>query len=514
MTARTAGGILGAAGMIAVITLLSRLVGFVRWLVHSWMLEGGSATAGAYATANQIPNILFEVAAGGALASVVVPLLAGPLARSLRTEVDRTASALLTWALLVLVPLGAAVALGADLVAELLPDSASLSAAEAAESDALVAHLLRVFALQIPLYGVGIVLSGVLQAHKRFFWPAVAPLLSSVVVIASYVVFGALADGAQSDPGALPAAARAWLAWGTTAGVVAMSLPLLLPVWRLGVCLRPAVHFPAGEAGHALRLAGAGLGALLAQQVAVLSVVVLAPLGGDPGTLSIFQYAQAVYLLPYAVFAVPLATAVFPHLSELASTRSGEFARLAASSTRVILVVGFVGMAVLLADAPTAPAIFRVTDALADAVDRGRAAVTATAAGWIAVVLVSAVLVAVLAPAGGDSPATLRALATGNSAGMLVAGAGLLAALHRVTEGGAVGTARTLGVGLGGALAGGALGRLAVDAVLGLTGPTIAGSVLAAVPGAVLGAGLTVLAVHLFDRGTLAPVYTRFGGTP
>ncbi|NCD16094.1 MAG: hypothetical protein EOL91_02055 [Actinobacteria bacterium] len=537
MTARTAGGILGAAGMIAVITLLSRLVGFVRWLVHSWMLEGGSATAGAYATANQIPNILFEVAAGGALASVVVPLLAGPLARSLRTEVDRTASALLTWALLVLVPLGAAVALGADLVAELLPDSASLSAAEAAESDALVAHLLRVFALQIPLYGVGIVLSGVLQAHKRFFWPAVAPLLSSVVVIASYVVFGALADGAQSDPGALPAAARAWLAWGTTAGVVAMSLPLLLPVWRLGVRLRPAVHFPAGEAGHALRLAGAGLGALLAQQVAVLFVVVLAPLGGDPGTLSIFQYAQAVYLLPYAVFAVPLATAVFPHLSELASTRSGEFARLAASSTRVILVVGFVGMAVLLADAPTAPAIFRVTDALADAiswlapgvvgfalifhasrvlyaVDRGRVAVTATAAGWIVVVLVSAVLVAVLAPAGGDSPATLRALAMGNSAGMLVAGAGLLAALHRVTEGGAVGTARTLGVGLGGALAGGALGRLAVDAVLGLTGPTIAGSVLAAVPGAVLGAGLTVLAVHLFDRGTLAPVYTRFGGTP
>ena len=368
MTERAAGGILGAAGMIAAITLLSRLVGFVRWLVHSWMLEGGSATAGAYATANQVPNILFEVAAGGALASVVVPLLAAPLARSLREEVDRTASALLTWALIVLVPLGLALLGGAEAIAGLLPDPVTLSPAAAAEADALVAYLLRIFAVQIPLYGVGIVLSGVLQAHRRFFWPAIAPLLSSLVVIASYLVFGALAAGNQGDPGALSQAARAWLGWGTTAGVVAMSVPLVVPVWRLGVRVRPTLHFPSGEARHALRLAGAGLGALLAQQLAVLAVVVLAPLGGDAGTLSIFQYAQAVYLLPYAVLAVPLATALFPRLSELAATRSPEFGPLAATSTRVILVVGFVGMAVLIAAAPTAAAIFRVTEAMGAAI--------------------------------------------------------------------------------------------------------------------------------------------------
>ncbi len=42
--------------------------------------------------------------------------------------------------------------------------------------------MLRVFAPQLPLYGVGIVLTGVLQAHRRFAWPVLAPLLSSVVV--------------------------------------------------------------------------------------------------------------------------------------------------------------------------------------------------------------------------------------------------------------------------------------------------------------------------------------------
>lgn len=535
---RAAGGIMGAAGLIAVITLVSRLVGFLRWLVHSWMLEGGSATAGAYATANQIPNILFEVAAGGALASVVVPLVAAPLARSMRDQVDHVASALLTWAVLVLTPIAALVALAAGWIAGLLPDPAGLSAAEVAAFDDLVALLLRIFAVQIPLYGVGIVLTGVLQAHKRFFWPAIAPMLSSLVVIGSYVVFGALADGNQDTPAALSAAAVAWLGWGTTAGVVAMTLPQLVPVLRLGVRLRPRLDFPPGEAGHALRLAGAGLGALMAQQLAVLAVVVLAPLGGDAGTLSIFQYAQAVYVLPYAIFAVPLATAVFPRLSEFAATHSrADFARLTTTSTRLILVVGLVGMAILIADAPTAPPIFRVTPAMGDAiawmapgvvgfslvfhssrvlyaVDRGRSAVVATATGWLAVVAASTVLVRVLAPGGGDTAATLRALAIGNSVGMLVAGAGLLLATHRLTSGeGSAAMVRTLAIATMGALAGGFLGRLAVEATLGFTGTSLAGSVLAAIPGALVAAGLTLAVVLLLDRATLGPILARMGVT-
>src|SRR5699024_8911597 len=98
---RVLAGVAGAAGMLAAITVLSRAVGFVRWFVQSATL-GDSATANAYATANMLPNVLFEVAAGGALAGAVVPLLAAPLARSLRRDVDRIASALLTWTLLVL----------------------------------------------------------------------------------------------------------------------------------------------------------------------------------------------------------------------------------------------------------------------------------------------------------------------------------------------------------------------------------------------------------------------------
>ena len=68
------GGVLAAAGGVAGLTLASRALGFVRWLVQASTVGAGTV-AGAYATANQVPNVLYEVVVGGALAATVVPLL-------------------------------------------------------------------------------------------------------------------------------------------------------------------------------------------------------------------------------------------------------------------------------------------------------------------------------------------------------------------------------------------------------------------------------------------------------
>ena len=61
------------------------------------------------------------------------------------------------------------------------------AARRAAADQAVAAGMLRIFAPQLPLYGVGIVLTGVLQAHHRFAWPVIAPLLSSVTVMGAYL---------------------------------------------------------------------------------------------------------------------------------------------------------------------------------------------------------------------------------------------------------------------------------------------------------------------------------------
>ncbi|GAA2478826.1 murein biosynthesis integral membrane protein MurJ [Terrabacter carboxydivorans] len=308
-------GLFAAAGTIALITLVARVVGFGRWFVFSHSV-GATCVGSVYQSVNAVPNVLFEIAAGGVLAAVAVPLVAGALARGDRADADTTASALLTWAVAVLVPLGVVVAVAAR------PIAASLLGTGCAGEVDLGAELLRIFAIQVPLYGVAIVMAGVLQAHHRFVGAAVAPLLSSVVVIATYLAYRALAGDPAAEIDRVPPEALVVLGVGTTLGVVALALPLLVPVRRAGVRLRPRLRFPAGVGGRVRLLAASGLVAVAGQQVATLVVIRLANDRGGAGTLNVYTYAQAVTLLPYAVLAVPLATAAFPSLAGAHAARS------------------------------------------------------------------------------------------------------------------------------------------------------------------------------------------------
>lgn len=463
-----------AALLVTVVTLASRIVGFGRWLGQgAWLGSDGVGTV--FNSANQLPNLLFEVAAGGALAGAVVPLLAGPLSRAAFTadgtaaskeQASRIASALLGWTLVVLVPLAGLMALLARPIIGLtgLTDPVHVDVATA---------FLRVFAVQVPLYGLAVVLGGILQAHKRFFWPSFAPLISSLVVIVVYAVFGALANGDQRQVAELSGRALEWLAWGTTVGVLFLALPLVVPVWRTGLRLRPTLRFPSGEGPRAARLAFAGVGALVVQQLSVFLTLRAANAAGGDGTLSVYLYAQQVYLLPYAVLAFPIATSAFPHFAEHASAgRLDELRSLVARTTRSLLLVTAAGVAALMAAAPYVERVFDVI-VLGDApgmavglvalapgligfalilhlsralyaVDHGRAAVVATASGW-GVSAIGAALVPVLfagrspnrdcaAPScfdyalRNDVMAVLGAVGT---AGMIVAGLGLLLAVRR-----------------------------------------------------------------------------------
>ncbi|HEV7171565.1 lipid II flippase MurJ [Pedococcus sp.] len=320
MTARAVStSVARAAGVIAVATLLARIAGFARTLVFS----GGVGSAGVgdtYQTVNMLPNIVYEVAAGGVLAAVAVPLVAGQLAVGRDREADQAASALLTWAVTVLAPLSVVLALTAPWVSRAL-----LGASATAAETGLGARMLVLFAPQVLLYGIGIVLTGVLQARRRFLAAALAPLLSSLVVIGAYLAYAAVTGPGRSAD-SVPAAAVWVLAGGTTLGVVVLSLPLLVPVARAGVRLRPTLRFPTGLAPRARSLASAGVLALVSQQAAVFTTLwVTHHRTTSVGVVNVFTYVQAVYLLPYAVLAVPVATSAFPALahSSAAEASSG-----------------------------------------------------------------------------------------------------------------------------------------------------------------------------------------------
>ncbi|WP_129339028.1 murein biosynthesis integral membrane protein MurJ [Cellulomonas endophytica] len=530
-------GLAGAAALIAGVTVVSRVLGFVRYLAQADGL-GAGAIADAYNRANLLPNVLFEVAAGGALAGAVVPLLAGPLRRGDRREVDAVVSAAVGWTLTVLVPLGLLLAVLHDPLARLLvPD-------EGSGLRDVVRLFLLVFAPQVPLYGLAVLLYGVLQAHRRFFWPAFAPVMSSVVVITTYLVYGALAAGEQDDPGTLPDGAVALLAWGTTAGVAAMCLPMLVPVHRLGVRVRPSWRFPPGTGRRFRSLALAGVGAVVAQQVATLVVLAVTAARGGDGAYTVWTWTWQVFLLPYAVLVVPLATSTFPRLSERwsAGDRDG-FARLGAGTTAAVLAAAAAGAAAVAAAAPGVAVVFAaVADGgalVADgmvvtlswlvpglvgfaavfhgsrtlyAAEHGRAAVATTAAGWGLVAVLGLVLGLGLVPPGAPPTQVLVALAAASSAGLLAGGALVLGAVRRVAGPAAVaGLGRTVAVlALGGVL-GAVAGRWVTDAVVALVGGGVATGVAGGAGGGLVALLVVGGAVALLDRRTVLRLTRRDG---
>lgn len=437
--------LLGAAAGIAVVTVAARVVGFGRTAVLAQTV-GASDVGDTYTAVNALPNVLFEVAAGGALAAVAVPLVAGAVAAGDRAEVDRTVSALLSWTLAVLVPVALLCALLAPLLVRgLLGDDAT-----GAGSVEVGTRMLRVFAPQVVLYGVAVVVMGVLQAHRRFLAPALAPLVSSLVVIATYLLYAG--TGPRSSPDALSDGQVLLLAGGTTAGVLALAATVALPLRATGVRLRPSLSFPPGVAARARGLASSGVVSLVAQQLSLLVALRLAADGAE-GTVVVYSLALAVFLLPWAVLAVPVATSAFPRLSEAVTVGDrpaydavvGRSLRvvvgLTALATLALLVLsGPVASLLLLSGAPGIDDSAPLRDAirafapglvghgaaavlgralLADG--RPRASAAGTAAGWSAVAALSVLLVQLTAlPVG---VALGLASAAGLTLGAIVLGA-------------------------------------------------------------------------------------------
>ena len=508
MTAGSATRIAGAAAVITVLTVVARIAGFGRTFVFLHTV-GAGPLGNIYNAANTIPNIVFELVAGGALASLVVPLLAGPVATGDRERVNAVASALLTWVLTLLVPLAVLVAVLAGPISGLLPGIPD-------EHREVAASMLRVFAPQLPLYGIGIVLTGILQAHHRFAWPVVAPLLSSVTVMAAYLTYAAV-DGAGTDFAGLSGTGERVLSVGTTLGVVVLALCLLIPLRRLRLRLRPGYAFPGGEGRQAIRLGWAGAVTVGAQQVMLVVAIALAVGGG----LAAYNAAQTVFLLPWAVLAVPLATAVYPTLS--AADLPGYRAALAPVARSVMLLAGLGAaalaalagpIAALLDTGEAAPgiagfaaglfgyALFALLSRALYARGHTAAAAAGTATGWA----VAAVAAVVLSTALGDDRQVL-ALGLANALGMSVIGLLLVVQVRRRAGAEALtGLGRATAAGIVAAVAASLAGWAAVTGAGRVTGG-VAGSLLECV----LGGAAVLVAYSLVAVMVDAPDARRLG---
>lgn len=349
-TARTAAGqgIARGAIIIAGLTIASRVLGLARTLVFSQSI-GAGCLGTAYTTANQVPNLIYELALGGALTSAMVPVLArsaGYAATSTEAKqrVTQITSALLTWGVIILAPLTAVVALAAGPVADLLNPANPNANCPHAQMIASTSQLLVLFAPQVFLYGLSVVLFGLLQAYRRFTGPALAPVIANMVLIGCYLAFVPLDRGSRGPLAfaATPEAVMLLLGIGSTLNIAALVVVPAFPAWRLRLRLRPTLRFPPGVARQAGGLALVGLIEFVAQDVLNVVIIAAANGHGDTGALVLVSYTSQVFNAAYGVLALSIVTSAFPALS---SADGDAFDRTSAGSTRAVLLVSWLGTA-------------------------------------------------------------------------------------------------------------------------------------------------------------------------
>lgn len=486
--------LLRAATAIALVTVCARLVGLLRIFVLTRTVGDDLTVADAYLAANTVPNIVFELVAGGALAALVVPVLAAPLERADRAEVDRTVSGLLTWAVVLLAPLAVVGALLREPVMRLVTDDPA--------KVAIGSRMLLVFMPQVVLYGVGIVLTGVLQAHHRFVGPALAPLLSSALVIGAYLLYDSYRDVGLSSR------EEAALAVGTTLGVVLLSLSLMVPAARLRLRLRPTLSLPPGVGAQVRRLAGYAAIGVAAQQLLLGLVLRLA----DPvrGGVLTYNVAYTAFLLPWGILAVPIATSAFPSLARSAAAGDEKgYADTAAHALRAVVGTAMLAAAAMVAVAePAARLLLGVRSDTGDP-DQLASVLRAFAPGLVGYAVLALGMRAHYARDDGRSPAVAGAvgfavaaiadllgsvwfhvdhrivvLAAGHSVGMAVTGGLLVRSLGRTSPGATAGAARSGVVGVAAALVAAAAGAAVCGALpeagtLGEMGRTAAAAAVA-----------------------------------
>jgi putative peptidoglycan lipid II flippase len=309
----------------------SRALGLAREIVIARQF-GTSAGLDAYLAAFRLPDLLFQLVAGGALGSAFIPIFTGYLAREDLAGAWRLASAVINWVLLILTTLALLAAWGAPLlVARVVAPGFS------EPQQALTAELMRLMLVSTVVFGVSGVVMGALNARQHFLLPALAPIVYNLAIIG-----GALLLGPR------------WGVRGLAIGVVigacghlAVQLPELL---RQGMSYHPVLAPRDPGVREVARLMAPRALGLAAVQLNFLVNTILAS-GLATGSIVALNYGFLLMLLPQGIFAQAVATAAFPTFSTLAAQgATAEMRRTFANTLRAVLylsVPAAVGLIVL-----------------------------------------------------------------------------------------------------------------------------------------------------------------------
>jgi len=347
-------GSLGRAGVfLASGTIVSRILGFIAAIILARTVGTTGAGADAFALANQLPNNIYALIAGGILTAILVPEIVKATSHS--DGGQAYINKIVTIGLLLFVAIAAVATLLAPLLVALYAQDGGAGGRGFSSEEIALATTLAYWCLpQILFYSLYSLLSEVLNARKvygPFTW---APVANNVVVIGGLATFAWVFHSVDTS------VATQWTPGMTsllgavaTSGVAAQALILFLFWKRAGLSFRPDFQWRGVGLGRTGRAAGWMFGLILVAQVAGIvqsNVASLATADGDAG-LAILRFSWLIFMLPHSVITVSLATAYFTNMSHQAKRgRSADLADTFVEASRRIgmfMVLASVGLVVV-----------------------------------------------------------------------------------------------------------------------------------------------------------------------
>jgi putative peptidoglycan lipid II flippase len=334
------GRMLSATLLVMVFFVLSRATGLLREVVLSNRF-GTSAAYDAYLAAFRVPDMLFQLVAGGALGSAFLPVFAAFWLKQDKREAWLLFSRVLNLVVLVLVGMAALAALFAEPIVRYL-----LAPGFSPEQASVTAELMRVMLFGTVVFGASGLVMGALNATQHFVTPAAAPVLYNVAIIAAAYWLG-------------PTLGVRGLALGVVAGSIAHLLVQIPALMRRGVRYTPTLSFADPAVRQVAKLMGPRVLGLFFVQMHFVVNTILAS-GLVAGSLSALNYAWLLMLLPQGIIAQAIATVAFPTFS--AQAAAGQFDLLRRTFERTLRVVFFLvtpaALALLVLRRPTISILF------------------------------------------------------------------------------------------------------------------------------------------------------------
>ena len=291
-----------SATLMSVLVIISRITGFMRTWGQAFALGNGMISS-CYTVANYLPNMLYELVLGGMIATSFLPVYMSIKRRVGKDGANRYTSNLLS---LVLIIMGAVCLVGFVFAGQVIWTQ-SFSATSEFDFD-LTVYLFRFFVIEVVLYALSSVFSGVLNAERDYLWSNAAPIFNNLVLIAGFFLYYFIAPSN-------PALGTFILAVANPLGVAVQVLLQVPSLKRHGIVLRPLVDIHDPAIRETVSIGVPTVVVILAATISG-SIQVSCQLSVTPAGASIANYAHLWSTLPYAVFAIPVTVAMFTELSD------------------------------------------------------------------------------------------------------------------------------------------------------------------------------------------------------